>query len=86
MDERETAAADPAGLRFDHVEDQKRGNDSIRRRSAAGHDPVPCLCRQGIGSDDHVFPRRDKRLFGEIGGVLWFRPRLGEGGRQKQKG
>ena len=85
MDERETSTADTAGLRFDHVEDQKRGNRRIRRRSSASHDLGSCLRRQGMCRDDHMFVRRHKRLCGETWGVLRFRLRLGQGRRHKKE-
>jgi len=62
MDECKATAANAAGLRLDHVEDQQRGNGSIRGRPADGHHPVPCLGRQGICRDDHAFFRRDEGL------------------------
>ena len=86
MDEREPAAANAAGLRFNHVQDQKRGNRRIRRRPADGHDTVPGLGRQGTCRDDHVVLRCHERLSGEACCVLRFRPRLGEGRRHEQKG
>ena len=86
MDERKATAADPTGLRFDHVQDQKRGNRRIRRRPAFGHHPVPCLRRQGICRDDHAFLCCHKRFCAEAWVVLRFRLRLGQDRRHQQKG